>query len=91
MGNKRKKLKKVLSPVTSSAPPEDTGEDGLVDDLLAELDAREQQEVAQAKPEVVQELAEDIIAEKSHKKDSKTRHQEREVRVPFSDLFRIIY
>jgi len=78
-GNKRKKLKKVLSPTSLSTPQEEPVSNDLVDDLFAELDAREQGEVAQAKPAVVQEVVESIV-EKNVKKDSRTRHKEREVR-----------
>lgn len=87
-GEKRAKLKKVLSPPVSSPPslaPEPSADDGLLDDLLAELDNRSP---------VVQQEAAAMINEmqvngnpsvspppQDSKKGSKARFKEREVSI----------
>lgn len=88
-GEKRAKLKKVLSPPVSSPPPlsqaATSADDGLLDDLLAELDNRSP---------VVQQEAAAMINEmqvngnpsvspppQENKKGSKARFKEREVSI----------
>lgn len=42
MGAKRNKLKKVLSPTPASPPPAMDDDNDLMDDLMAQLDSRDQ-------------------------------------------------
>lgn len=75
MGGNKKKLKKVLSAAPSVTLTQDSADDGLMDDLLAELEARDQK---QANSQVVNENIEELTGINS-KKGSKIRHKEREV------------
>ncbi|KAI0316682.1 hypothetical protein OF83DRAFT_1059950 [Amylostereum chailletii] len=81
MGTKRNKLKKMVSPSASTPPPPDgVVDDDLVDDLLAQLDARDEQ-VQNESATVLQEVQDnqDIVATKE-KKDPKSRWIARQAR-----------
>ncbi|KAH7340946.1 hypothetical protein B0J17DRAFT_340057 [Rhizoctonia solani] len=81
MARKRDKIKKVFSPPPAEPAPADDQDDGLEDDLFAQLDARD----AEARKEaaiVLQSVESAKAAEASEKsrKDSKSRFQARATR-----------
>ena len=77
MARKRDKIKKVFSPPPAEPAPTDDQE-GLEDDLFAQLDARDA-EVRKEAAEVLQTVEEAKIAEQT-KQDSKSRFQARAAR-----------
>jgi len=81
-GSKRNKLKKVLSPTSPLPPVSNTEDDGLVDDLLAQLDARDGN-VQQGAAEVLNDMESNREQEKPEstpRKDSRSRFRARELR-----------
>ncbi|GJE87204.1 OTU-like cysteine protease [Phanerochaete sordida] len=83
MGSKRNKIRKVLSPSRAAPPPpppEPQDDDALMDDLLAQLDEKDQASKAEAATvlgEVAQQKAEQADAAPSR---SRSRHQARQAR-----------
>jgi OTU domain-containing protein 6 len=86
---KKNKIKKVLSPSHSNTPeePPTVQDDGLMDDLLAELDSRDQT-VQHESATVLMEMQdnqENLFADKAQsatkKQDSKSRHEARQVSI----------
>lgn len=89
MGGKRKKLKDILSPPSSTPPPVPTAEDDeLLDDLLAQLDSNDKT-VQNVSAEVINDIQLSKLQEKEEsrkpKKDSKTRFLERQVCMSLRD------
>lgn len=83
MGGKRKKVKDILSLPQSSSPPVATAEDdGLLDDLIAQLDSSDKT-VRNVSAEVINEIQlsqlEESRGPQKPKKDSKTKFLERQV------------
>lgn len=76
MARKRDKIKKVFSPPPAEPAPADD-QDGLEDDLFAQLDARDEGTRKEA-AEVLQSV-EDAKATEQSKKDSRSRFQARAV------------
>lgn len=98
---KKNKNKKVLSPSQDQAQTTAEGDDELIDDLLAELDSRDQtvqHESATVLLEM-QEGQENTVADKAQsatkKQDSKSRHEARQVHIHvqqlFANLIRLIF
>lgn len=91
-GSKRNRVKKMLSPTRAITPPPPidnaVDDDGLMDDLLAQLDSRDgaaqQQSAAVLHGMNIQEVADDRTA--APKQDSKARHKARQVRLLSSQL-----
>ncbi|KAJ1309705.1 hypothetical protein OPQ81_006470 [Rhizoctonia solani] len=81
MARKRDKIKKVFSPPPAEPTPAADQDDGLEDDLFAQLDARDAQ-VQKEAAEVLQsvENAKSIEANEKSRKDSKSRFQARAAR-----------
>ena len=82
-GSKRSKVKKLLSPTRAASPPREPAmdDDALMDDLLAQLDAKNdtaKQEASTILTEVSVQKAVEVADQP--KKDSRTRHQARQVR-----------
>lgn len=82
-GSKRSKVKKLLSPTRAATPPREPAmdDDALMDDLLAQLDAKDgaaQQEAHTILAEVAVQKATEVADRP--KNDSRTRHQARQVR-----------
>jgi recombination DNA repair RAD52 pathway protein len=89
-GSKKNKIKKFVSPSHNSTPDQAQTEDdnALVDDLLAELDSRNQtvqQESATVLLEM-QQHQENTVGDNARsvkkKQDSKSRHEARQVNIP---------
>ena len=84
MGNKKKAKKGVVPvPEPPPPPPADADDDGLLDELVAQLDTQDTA-VQENAATVIQELdqankAEEVEA-KSSKKDSRSRFEARKVR-----------
>lgn len=80
-GSKKSKLKKALLPSTYSEPPMDNADDDLVDDLLAQLDSRDQTVQAES-ANVLNEMnlrQQANSLESSGKLNAKDRFQARQV------------
>jgi len=83
---KKNKIKKVLSPSQSSTleEPPTVQDDGLMDDLLAELDSRDQT-VQHESATVLMEMQDNQENPKAQsatkKQDSKSRHEARQVSI----------
>lgn len=81
MGSKKNKKSASPLPPPPPAPPVTEGDDGLVDDLLAELDARETDTSVKREASVVLQQVTMVQAQQSAaKKDSKARFKAREAR-----------
>lgn len=82
MGNKRKKLKDIISPPAETPAPVSTGDDELLDDLFAQLDSTDRT-VQNVSAEVINDIQLSQLQEKKEsrkpKKHSKTRFLERQV------------
>lgn len=84
-GSKRNKVKKLLSPTRAVTPPPEPSldDDALMDDLMAQLDARDSShESKQEAATVLGEMGARKTAEQEaapSKQDSKSRHQARMV------------
>jgi OTU domain-containing protein 6 len=80
-GSKRNKIKKALSPKSVySPPPDNTNDEELLDDLVAQLDSRDgtvQHEAAT----VIQEVEQKANEQANSKKDSRSRFEARQVRI----------
>lgn len=79
MGSKRNKLKKALSPSNPSPPPP-AEDDGLLDELYAQLDSKSpavQSEAAVVLEQVKSNEAHEL--ENDPKQDSRTRFEARQV------------
>ena len=88
-GSKRSKVKKLLSPTKAVTPQPEPAmdDDALMDDLLAQLDSKDnavQQEASTVLTEVAAQKAADVADQP--KKDSRTRHQARQVRIASTRL-----
>jgi OTU domain-containing protein 6 len=95
-GSRKNKMKKLVSPSHNSTPDQARIEDNneLVDDLLAELDSRNQT-VQQESATVLREIQEhqestvnDNARPAKKKQDSRSRHEARQVNIcsgPFVD------
>lgn len=83
MGNKKKSKKAAVPVPEPPPPPADADDDGLLDELVAQLDTQDTA-VQENAATVIQELdqankAEEVEA-KSSKKDSRSRFEARKVR-----------
>ncbi|KAI0046109.1 cysteine proteinase [Auriscalpium vulgare] len=83
MGSKKNKLKQMISPPTSSPPPPQSTDDAeLMDDLLAQLDSRDQS-VQKESAVVLEDMKLDQVVaqeERSGKSDSKSRFKARQAK-----------
>lgn len=82
MGSKRNKLKKVLSPSSSSSPPLPEDDADLMDDLMTQLDSRDknvQVESANMLQDMQSNHDMNIAEQASQKQDAKSRYQARQV------------
>jgi len=83
MGNKRKKLKDIISPPPNIPAPVPTADDELLDDLIAQLDSNDRT-VQNVSAEVINDIQLSQLQEKNEsrkpKKDSRTRFLERQTR-----------
>ncbi|KAI3610848.1 amidohydrolase family protein [Moniliophthora roreri] len=80
MGSKKNKLKKVFSPQSKSPPPPPLAQDDdLMDDLLAQLDSRDQA-VRQESANVIREVQHTAEEQVYRQQDSKSRYQARQAR-----------
>jgi len=81
MGSKKNRVKKVFAPSSSPPPSNALNDNALVDDLLTELDSRNQS-VRQGSATVLEEIRARQAAEASppDKAGSKTRFRARQVR-----------
>lgn len=81
-GSKRHRIKKALSPNSTSSisPPTDTTDDDedLLDDLVAQLDAKDGN-VQQAAATMIQEVEKKTDEQAKTKKDGRSRFQARKV------------
>jgi OTU domain-containing protein 6 len=89
-GSKRQKLKKVLSPVSgrssnaTSPPPADEEDEDLMDQLMAELDSKDQATQAEAATvlnEITETRSHDNSPTAIPTNDSKARYKARQVRL----------
>lgn len=75
-------MKKLLSPTRALSPPQTADDEELMDDLLAQLDSRDQSVHTQSATVLhdmqLEKAADDIDA--APKQDSKSRHKARQVR-----------
>lgn len=83
MGAKKNKIKRILSPQSANEPPTAEPDDDLLDDLMAQLDSSNKA-VQNESAHILNELQStqmDEARDKSsgNKKDSKARHQARQV------------
>ena len=82
MGNKRRKLKDIISPPPDTPAPAPMADDELLDDLFAQLDSTNRT-VQNVSAEVINDIHLSQLQEKKEsrklKKDSKTRFLERQV------------
>ncbi|KZP24849.1 cysteine proteinase [Athelia psychrophila] len=83
MGSKRNKLKKVLSPSSTSSPPLPEDDADLMDDLMTQLDSRDknvQVESANMLQDMQSNHDMNIAEQASQKQDAKSRYQARQAR-----------
>ena len=78
-GSKRNKIKKALSPKSIYSPPPENNNDDLLDDLVAQLDAKDDT-VKHEAATVIQEVDQRAEEQAKLKKDSRSRFEARQVR-----------
>ncbi|KAK7054934.1 OTU protein [Paramarasmius palmivorus] len=79
MGSKKNKLKKAFSPASKSPTPPVLQDDDLMDDLLAQLDSKDQT-VKQESANIIKEIQHTAEEQVTKKNDSRSRFQARQAR-----------